>query len=38
MPSGSAETSMPVMSCVAEVRLPLPVTEVAPALLALVIV
>ena len=27
-PSGSEDTSMPVMSCVAEVRLPLPVTEV----------
>ena len=33
VPSGSEETLMPVMSCVAEVTLPLPVTEPVPPLL-----
>ena len=32
MPSGNEETLTPVMSCVAEVTLPLPLTEVAPLL------
>ena len=38
VPSGSAETFTPVISCAAEVTLPLPVTEVVPLLPLLVMV